>query len=72
MKTRSVKAPRQKGGRHVPGTSGGRCDRCSGPWRRRREAEGVSGGQSRQGLWFVVPNVDVILRVKANFCRVLN
>ena len=41
-------------------------------WRRTREAEGVSEGQSRQGLCFVVRNMDVILCVKANFCGVLN
>ena len=41
-------------------------------WSRTREAEGVNGGQSRQGLCFVVRNMDVILCVKANFCGVLN
>lgn len=41
-------------------------------WRRTREAEGVSESQSRQGLCFVVRNMDVILCVKANFGGVLN
>jgi len=71
VRTMSINALRREGCWHVPGASGGQCD-WGAVGMEENKGGRRGGGQSRQGLCFVVRNMDVILCVKANFCGVLN